>query len=373
MWQNGSMADTSKVAGDGWCRQNCRVNPRNARIRILLVALIFLPRVANAQRGGSLFDFDPEKVDQPAPKQPAPQRYPLDADHGPVMVRVASFVGAEAAAAADALAHELRRSHKIEAYTYRHQLSVTPALSKEEIEAFQEKFGVKPRVMKVRTPPPENWVVLAGSFDSFDGRAAQSLLQKIRKLNPQSIDNSIQPTSMPSEVQIENRLFRRKSATPSPLAGAMLVANPLLPPGKVPTISSAHRRMLLELNDDEPYSVYRNPSPFTILVVRFYGASGVLDEKAKKDHKEFSLLAKKTSPRLEKAAANAVVITDLLRKMGFDAYVFHGKYGSIVCVGGYESPNDPRLRDDLRKLATTKVGPFSLQPELIPTPKRPNE
>lgn len=340
-----------------------------ARWTIAVVAIaVAWPCPLLAQQGRGLFDFDPENMNTRS--ETVAQAFPLKAEHGPIMVRVASFEGDDAMATANLLAKELREKHRVETFTFKHQLHLAANYNKDEIAAFERDYGVKPRVMKFRTQPPPNWVVLAGQFDAFDSRAAESTLKKIRRIDPMSLPKSVRIESIPNNVQINNKLFQRaKDGLPNPLESAMLVVNPLSKSPSALAMSPERRKMLRQLNDDEEYSVYHNQAPYTIKVAQFYGASGTIDDKAKKS---FSILGKKTSSWLEKAAANSVLLADQLRKTGHEAYVFHGKYGSIVCVGGYDSPNDPQLRPDLQKYAKTKVGQFALEPQLIPTPRRPD-
>ena len=38
------------------------------------------------------------------------------------------------------------------------------------------------------------------------------------------------------------------------------------------------------------------------------------------------------------------------RPVGLDAYVLHHRTGSLVTVGQYDSPDDPVMQDDLRRI-----------------------
>lgn len=44
----------------------------------------------------------------------------------------------------------------------------------------------------------------------------------------------------------------------------------------------------------------------------------------------------KTESKLMNGAKKATVLTDYLRKQGIEAYEFHDRYESYVCVGGYD-------------------------------------
>ena len=53
----------------------------------------------------------------------------------------------------------------------------------------------------------------------------------------------------------------------------------------------------------------------------------------------------KSGQRVDAAATSAHNLAELLRKAKLDAYVLHTKYTSIVCVGGYDTVDDPALRN----------------------------
>ena len=57
---------------------------------------------------------------------------------------------------------------------------------------------------------------------------------------------------------------------------------------------------------------------------------------------------------------------------GTEIYVLHTEYNSIVCIGGFDQPDDPALKAYQRKLAGLQLGPageLSKQPLPMPVPK----
>jgi hypothetical protein len=277
------------------------------------------------------------------------------------MVNAASFVGDDAAALANALAKELREKHRIEAYTFSIKLKPLPQMSDQDRQAFVEKFKVNPPVYKLQHEPAENWVVLAGNFPSFESREADRLLRRVRKIDPASV---------PAETRTAMQFRRDGDNLGLPLESAMLVRSPLRPEAPNREPSPQLLQMLRDLNDDE-FSIYKLNSPYTILVAQFTGYTVLVDSKWKKQNESLLSGFKKQKSGLERAAQNALVLTDRLRQLGYEAYVFHGKHASLVCVGGYDSPFDSRLKSDMEKLGKTKVGEFALAPSPLRTPKRP--
>ena len=69
---------------------------------------------------------------------------------------------------------------------------------------------------------------------------------------------------------------------------------------------------------------------------------------------------------------NAVLFTEMLRKTGYEAYVSYGQYASIDCIGGYQKPNDSQLPKDMLIYRQMTIIALPLDPQLIPTPRRPN-
>lgn len=320
-------------------------------------------QIAGPSRAMAQSLFEEEVAVPPCDMKP---EWILTEDIGPVMVKVVSFSGKSSKDLAAALVKELREEHHIDAYAFRYQISTPEGPSKEYLEEYKrqyrEKYQVNPPIRVLRKDPPENWVVLAGSFDSFESFRAQSMLKKVRKLKS---------TSIPEEVARKLVFGRRDGTFANPLHKAMLVRNPKAPREQRPPIDKATARMLISLNDDEPFSIYRQSSPYTIQVCEFRGMQ-VFDEKeADKILNLFRKGEKKSG--LELAAQNADLITEKLRQMGYDAYVFHGKFSSIVTIGGYSSPQDRRTLGDVEKLRTVELGQFKLDPKPILTPRRPTD
>lgn len=360
----------------------------NARSQWVLLTLVL---VAGSVKAQSLFDL--EQPERAAKKV----KYPLRKENGPYLIRVMSFVGNGASGKANALAAELREQHQIDAYVFQWQPERTrlkDKLTREQrieaervyeislpadadatmatvIEECEKKYSKKPRLGVVKTKPPENWVVFAGDFAAMDSWGAKRLLEKIRKIEPKSI-----PTRQFNMQPVANELseFGNGSAkAKGAFASAMIVVNPLHEAAAAGGgLDRRVAKMLLTLNEG-PTSVYNlldQGYVATIMVAQFKGEATL--ERAGLEGKKPA--SKKSA--LEVAAQNAIILTEQLRRMGYDAYVFHGAYASIVCIGGYNGPNDPRIKADLPRFANLmrtgelKQAEFD-PPQVIPTPRRP--
>lgn len=282
------------------------------------------------------------------------QRRPLTDGAGPYLVRAGSYIGDENKGDAEIFANYLEQKYRVKTYTYRFVAGTNyDAPSKEWRDAYIQYYGVKPRLQRLANPPPPNWVVMVGDFETE--KSAETFANKLRKISLQQLPEEI-ANSLPSLVH------RTKGSRK--LDGVMTLRNPLLP-REPDAVDTARLKMLLDLNSDQPYSIYDLQAPVTLRVARFAGVSVAGESRIQIFNKKSKM------DGMHLAAQNATILTETMRKMGIEAYVFHGKHASLVCVGGYQSGEDPQLQKDMSKLANMKIGELQLVPGPIPTPKRP--
>jgi hypothetical protein len=287
--------------------------------------------------------------------------------HGPFHVFVASYVGEDSARFAYNLAMELREKHRLPAFVCDFRLDPNKDLgiyqpSQEEIERMKKQFkGKAPRFPKLHTPVVDHWAVLVGNFPSLEDRGLETMKARILRLTP----NSFSP-----QVANELRWGNDQNGKPkNQLVGIRGTVNPKSPKDKRLTKNDlATLKMLKDMNDQEQYSVYQNNAPYTIFVYKFRGSGGLVDT-GKKD----SLGRAKKVDGLVIAGNNARVLCDVMRKMGYEAYVFHSTTCSCVCVGGYRFPDarDPKIVEDFQKFSKMKISELQLEPDVLPTPKDP--
>lgn len=246
--------------------------------------------------------------------------FELSKDNGPYMVLVTTFLGSSAKQNALKLARELREKHGIPAYIY--------------VWDPQSRLGTKRLGLLSRV---EQVAVLAGNFDDLDGEA-QTVLRKIKRLQPECLSND----------------------GPFPLRGAILVYNPLVPPALRKKPRQDGDSLLRRINQG-PYNIVHCRGKYTLQVAIWTGQI-LVGPDAEKDLTP--------SDKLYEAANNAEELVRLLRKAGYEAYVFHGRQASAVTVGSFNDTNDPQIASLIQQLAGKKFGKHQLlkTPYLVYTP-----
>ncbi len=246
----------------------------------------------------------------------------LTSRNGPYMVLVSTFLGPSARRNAIKLARELRTKHGIPAYIY--------VWDANRLQGLGKRLGLLSKMDQV--------AVLAGNFDDLDGEA-QRVLRKIKRLQPDCLANE----------------------GPFPLRGAILVYNPLIPPAlrKKPVQKDT---FLARINQG-PYNIIHCPGKYTLQVAVWTGEVVVGPDADKKQLKP--------SNKLFEAASNAEELVRLLRKAGYEAYVFHGRQASAVTVGSFDRTDDPEIARLIQQLAGKKFGKHQLlkMPYLVYKPQ----
>lgn len=272
----------------------------------LVVGLsMWIGATASAQQPGS-------DTMQPSSKL----EYPLNAKCGPWMVMVKSFQGPEAVDLANRLARELREKKKMNAYTY---------LKKSENGEVNQASYTRGHVRQYLTA-----AVLAGDFK--DEKAAAKAQDLIHNWRPDTITKDMVP------------MYQWKAG---PLRTAFCMPNPL-----APAEPPKPDKVLSKMNSG-PQNLTRCSGDYTLEVALFTGGIAFTEKDAKK--------LEKTS-LLQAAGEHAEVVTDELRRLGFDAYVYHGLTYSLVSVGSFSSPQDPQILQLAGQVASMKVRGFDLSP-----------
>ncbi len=290
-----------------------------------IVALAASDAWAQARNGSStkrrLFELPSLSIGKRRPQTST--GYELTRQNGPYMVLVTTFLGPSARANALRLARELRQDYGIDAYIY--EWTGNKATS----QLMPKRLGWFSRLNQV--------AVLAGNFQSMDG-AAQRALRRIKRLQPKTL----------------------KDQGPFPLRGAILVYNPLIPPSLRP--KRKQRDELLAKINQGPYNIIHCKGKYTIQVAVWTGQVLVGPEADKE---------LKPSQKLYEAASNAEELVRLLRKAGYEAYVYHGRQVSAVTVGSFDRTDDPQIGALIQELAGKKFGKHRLLklPVLVHTPE----
>lgn len=254
------------------------------------------------------------------------KKYRLTEQHGPWMIMVATFreppeqsrvAGKSPAEAAEELVYELRR-RGIPAYSFRRDEAKGLVRTKDRMGRDQNRVYTL----------DEEICVIAGNYSDTENSTGQKTLAWIKKFEPKCLE--------------EGGIYRKTPGRPGPLSGAFLTINPLLSPEEVQR--KKRDPLILKLNSGFDHSLLTNKGDKTVLVASFYGSSQtqVSDNATRKIHKtsvKDALSPLKETNNLDKAGLDAWRVTQSLRIKGYEAYVFHDRYKSIVTVGAFPNQN----------------------------------
>jgi hypothetical protein len=312
----------------------------------------------------------PPSATQPAEQPAAAHPWYVRPDLGPWMICVKSYSGPESRQLAETLAAEIRKTHNAGAYLFewgaeerqqemerrekvRQELmrEQAPFLAvREEMKAKAAAQGIEfiDTPVTVRVPIvryPEQWAVLVGGFPSMD--AARKALDAVRRWPP------------PSDKRLMDQAFISRPGQPeaayiNPFAAAMTAPNPAVRrgDGQAPAIDPD----VVKLNEAEELSLLQARKPWTLMVKRFVvptQVQGRADEGTVFD----KLFGQDEAARwLEVTATNARTLAEALRheKMQprpFEAFVLHNRTESLVTVGQFDGPEDPRLIETWKVLS----------------------
>jgi hypothetical protein len=269
------------------------------------------------------------------------KQYTITKKHGPWMIMVAAFGqvrdeelrrdGISERDAALKLVYELRKTG-IPAYIYEQEGEIGHVDTKNRMRQTER------RVYAARRPMIS---VLAGNYTSTEDSTARRTLEYIKN-------------NFKAEFLLESGgRYRPTPGKPSPLSGAFFTVNPLLSPEEVNAASIDP--LLLKLNSQYNYSLFENKHEYTLVIATYSGRSVAYQEGAEDKHvKNF-----KVSDSLDKAAQKANELAHAMRnarKFGYvedyEVYVWHDKYKSVVTVGGFDSPRDPRIQELLEQYSS---------------------
>ncbi len=301
------------------------------------------------------------------------KRYTLTKRHGPWMILVASFSdipddrievrdgrarrvrneskrpGKSAMEAADELVYELRH-YGIPAYVYVQDAEydrVTTIARSPTVDYEGGPARVRQRAYEAKK---RNIAVLAGNYRSSKDETAQKTLALVKRFRPGFLTGGGNDGFTTHSAT--GAVFRPTPGQPDPLAGAFLTMNPTITPEEARRMAGERDPLLLRLNSGTKFCLLKNKGKYTVLVASFHGNSNTVAFNQKFDPR---LLTSEASTSLDTAAASAWQMTEYMRKRGTEAYVLHERYRSIVTVGAFDSPNDPRIPKLVRFFAPKPV------------------
>jgi hypothetical protein len=266
--------------------------------------------------------------------------YPITDSHGPWMIMAATFSGEGAEEQARQLIHELRRDFKLPAYSYRKKFEYSKPVRGKGLtpqgEAPLMRYRLDSDVVEI--------AVLVGDYPAVDDPEAQRVLQKLKQARPTSLEVSPEKSHQALasyrklQAQAKKVLFAKsdESQDRGPMGGAFVVTNPLLPHEYF--VPKGIDKLVVEMNREVPHSLLDCPEPYTVQVATFTGHAVILDQKRMDDMER----GKMPKSYLEDAAKSAHLLTEALRKKGYEAYEFHDRASSIVTVGSFSTVGTKR-------------------------------
>jgi len=272
----------------------------------------------------------------------------LTENAGPWLIMVASFSGEGGEQQAKRLAAELQTRHKLKVYTHAQEFnfeSETKGVGYRVVELAGSEQMAVPSVMTPANPGNiEEHAVLVGDFLSIEDPKAQRTLDMIKKLQPESmarinVEEGLKEDLPGDRVQAFRAWFDLDAGGEiRPLRSAFLIANPLLPD----EFFAARRidKTILDLNSGLKYSLLNCPGDYSVKVASFTGSSTMIQSEMEKIKQEEMRKKRSkqnlTDSKLADAAKKATLLTIELRRQGYEAYEFHDRFESYVCVGSFD-------------------------------------
>ncbi len=294
--------------------------------------------------------------------------YPVIAAAGEWMVLVSYYTGPEAESLARQMVYKIRAEHKLPAYVFmyidqerKREKDRLDNANKMALELMRQS-GEEPVNLKLKTIRVEaQYGVLIGGW--ADVETANVAVRAIRVIkNPPELVSTTGRTTTDTLIQAvvdaKGKPVMDANGQPkferfrvNPFTTAIVTRNPSLPPQRAAQKADP---ALKQFNANEEFSLLNNPKPYTMLVKDYSGASAIQDTRDKKDEGFLSAIGlggAKTGDALDKAALQARETARVLHEMKFEVYVLHTRSSSAVTIGGFDSPNDPRMQRIAQDLA----------------------
>jgi hypothetical protein len=297
----------------------------------LMLALLFLGAAAAQAAppwsgifGGKAVDADQHK------------EYRLSEANGPWMIMTCSFSGDGAEQQARDLALELRKRYKLEAFVHRVRFD----LSDVPVRGL-DQYGAPRRARYRHGKDFEEYAVLVGNYASVDDADAQQALQKLKFTTPECL--KLEEGKRTHQTLAGWRTVQKhvqaavgsENKKKGPMGHAFVTTNPMLP--KEYFNVRGVDEFVLNMNRDVEYSLLKCPGKYTVQVAQFKGEV-LIDQKKIRAIQDGGEMASS----LADAGDKAEKLTKALRMKGYEAYCFHDRTASSVCVGSFDSVGAPR-------------------------------
>lgn len=310
---------------------------------MMVVALLLLGHVsAQAAPWEGLFAAKGNRVEADPDRQ-----YKLSEDHGPWLILAATMTGEQADVQAQALCVELRKRYKLQAFTHDRLFDFTGTVVGRGVN----KFGDPKRMRYIRSKKVQEVAVMIGHFASVDDPDAQKTLALVKKLRPECLEEEEEKKSLftsDGDISLAGYRDRIREAADKKIAGRFKfinrkeglgrLANAFLVPNPMLSSEEIRRRTIdpfvVQLNQELEFSLFNCPGKHSVIVGTFRGYSSVNQEQILEQDEQAKVNL--ASSRLAEAADNAHRLTLALREKGYEAYEFHDRQQSVVCIGSFD-------------------------------------
>ncbi len=340
-----------------------KTNHRFWLLTIVVGLMGWLPGAAVAAPWDKLLTINPVEAD--------PEKsYTLTDETGPWTIMACSFCGAAAADQARELVLELRSRYKLSAYVYQKTFNYGEDAPGRGLD----RYGAPLKMRYRRGNKGQEYAVMVGDYPAVDDPDAQKALAKIKYCRPKCLELD---ASKPTTRTLASWRLIASFASPEkqkkgPMAHAFVTTNPLLP--KDFYVPPGVDKFTVDINRDNKYNLLECPGRYTVQVAHFTG-SVVLDQAEIQAVKK----GKPMKSRLEKAGEDAEKLCQALRMKGYEAYVLHERYASLVTVGSFDSVGTPRndgkteinpqIHTLMKSFGAEKTGPLPGHPQGVMQPK----
>ena len=170
-------------------------------------------------------------------------------------------------------------------------------------------------------------------------RCNRSRLLRIRSLTNSAHDSLIENSATnPNAIPADKDPAQSQKGL---LGSAFLIANPVLPDEYFATQKIDKDILALNRNPEFHFSLLKNKKMYSVRVATFrgestFGSSDFKDEDAEKKGWGFNRKKDDGSSKLVEAGLKASVLTKFLREKGVEAWEFHDRFESYVCVGSFD-------------------------------------
>lgn len=288
------------------------------------------------------------------------QTLELQPGSGPWLIMCYSFSGESGLQQAQRLASELRQNYKLKAYTYTHRFDISEKVQQNAVATKkyvrdangEEVIGAdgKPMLVDTNLTSASDSVivetaVLVGDFASVEDQQAQALLAQIKRLAPKSLAGG-DPSALAGADDLaggklrsyREAVNRKHAAQGNTLRNSFMLPNPMLPE----EYFTAHSidEFVIKLNRKvRRYSLLDCPGKYSVRIATFRGRTEINSSKIKQQMDDFKWRKRNNKgiqSELAECANKANMLTKALRAEGIEAYEFHDREESYVCVGGFD-------------------------------------